>query len=187
MTENEIIPKAFCIGKYFPIACQKYGDDNVVQELQYSSNAARQISPVFLSDADHSNLLRGLSTQPLTFTRARIWVMPLKYASIIPLRLDSNVYFYDRASSERYDIYESYAIKGGIPKTSLLFSWPEEELNNPKPMKPMNLLERRTNLDGAILNHAWHSGSLKHWPVFDCDRTSWQFLFDEYGIPDIWV
>ena len=121
------------------------------------------ISPVFLSPGNHSNLIKELQSDPLTFTKSQVWVMPLDYVSFLPLRLDSNIFFYDRTSTG-FTVYESYAINGGNPITSELFKWPEVE---PKRIEPFNLLVRRT-LQGAILNVAWH-GSTKEFAGTNAD------------------
>ena len=164
MTDQEVIPEHFCSGAYFPVGCIQYeaGDiTEVAEQLRYkvadqSKAPARDISPVFLYGKGHINLLGKLSNQPLTFTKNHVWVMPLDYVSILPLRLDSNIFFYNRTSARNFMVYESYAIKGGVPLTTLLFKWPEEL---PRKLKPINLLEKRT-LKGTILNIAWH-GSAK--------------------------
>ena len=162
MSENEVIPVPFCTGVSLPIACHQYSAGDMMhaaKQLHYSSTADKEVSPVFLYGEEHKELLRELSTKPLAFTKTRAWVMPLTYASVLPLRLDSNILFYERTSQDSFTVYESFAIKGGNTKTSVLFKWPEEELNNPNPTKPLNLLEKRANLDGAILKNAWHSSS----------------------------
>ena len=158
MTEHEEIPAQFCAGESFPVACMQYGASNVADvagQLLYKSNVTRKFSPVFLSEDDHTNLVRVLSTQPLTFTKTRVWVMPLEHAPNIPLRLDSNIFFYNRTSPTGFIVYESYAIKGGIPITSELFRWPQVK---PSMIVPINLLEKRT-LNGAIMNVAWQGSA----------------------------
>ena len=167
MTEHEVIPTQFCSGAYFPVACIQYGDRDVAEVAEqlrykvseqphYRGKATREISPVFLSGKDHTHLVRELSNQPLTFTNTRVWLMPLDYIPIIPLRLDSNIFFYNRTSSTDFTVYESYAIKSGVPITSVLFEWPEVE---PSMIAPINLLQMRT-LNGAIMNVAWHGSAI---------------------------
>ena len=161
LTEHETIPMPFCTGVSFPITCQQYGIGdvlNIANQLHYSSKVEKQVSPVFLSHGDHQDLLVELSTQPLAFANTKAWVMPLEYATIIPLRLDSNIFFFERTSSNSYTVYEGYAIKGRNIKISALFKWPEEEVKNPIPVRPLTLLEKRSNLDGEMLKTTWLRG-----------------------------
>ena len=161
MTEEETIPAHFCSGFSFPLICTHYGVESIAHlanKLQFQNRATKKhspVSPVFLSNRNHSRLMKEMQSNLLAFTKSQVWVMPLEYVSMLPLRLDSNIFFYERTTTG-FIVYEGYAINGGNPITSELFGWPEVE---PKRIGPLNLLVRRT-LKGAILKVAWH-GSTK--------------------------
>ena len=154
MTDHDVIPTHFCSGAYFPAACIQYGLSDVsstAETLLDQSKSVREINLIFLSDDDqnyHGELIKTLS-----FTHTRVYVMPLKYVHLTPLRLDSNILFYNRTSPNNYTVFESYSIKGGHPITSELFKWPDKES-----LRRVPFIERRT-LNGATLNIAWHNNA----------------------------
>ena len=150
MTDHDVIPKQFCSGAFFPVACIQYGSSDVTytgEKLLYQSKSVREINLIFLSDDDQNDHAALIKT--LTFTQTRVYVMPLKYMHLTPLRLDSNIFFYNRTSPISYTVFESYSIKGGNPITSELFRWPDKESSRRAPF-----IERRT-LNGATLNIGW--------------------------------
>ena len=152
MTDHDVIPKQFCSGAFFPVACIQYGSSDVTytgEKLLYQSKSVREINLIFLSDDDQNDHAALIKT--LTFTQTRVYVMPLKYMHLTPLRLDSNIYFYNRTSPISYTVFESYSIKGGNPITSELFRWSGNQSLNRVPK-----LEGRT-FNGAILDIAYQS------------------------------
>ena len=84
----------------------------------------------------------------LVFTTAHVWVMPLRYAEKVPLRLDNNIFFFDGNSSVGYSVYESYAIKGKKPVTKMLFQW---NLDSGRVPHLPTAIDRRSNLNGVVL------------------------------------
>ena len=115
-----------------------------------------EYSPIFVTEDNHKDLLGEVSSKPMSFTRSRVWVMPLKYASKLPLRLDSNIMFYEKTSPSGFTVYEAYAIKGGTPITSELYEWTGEEIIRDEQIpSPVNLLEKRSDLGGIVMNIAW--------------------------------
>ena len=111
LTENDAVPLPFCSGNSFPIACARR-DANLLQHLKQSESAlGHEFSPVFLTVGDHDDLIKEMSNHPLLFSGSRTWVMPLVYATELPLRLDSNIFFYDETPSGGFVVYESYGKK----------------------------------------------------------------------------
>ena len=108
LSENNAVPLPFCSGYSFPIACARH-DANLLQRLKQSKSVlGHELSPVFLTVGNHEDLIKELSNHPLLFSGSRTWVMPLEYVRELPLRLDSNIFFYDETSSGGFVVYESY-------------------------------------------------------------------------------
>ena len=78
--------------------------------------------------------------------------MPIEYASMISLRLDNNIIFYEHTTGAggAFNIYDSYAISGKSSITTKLFQWPKE---NASLNIQMRALEGRKNLNRAILRY----------------------------------
>ena len=83
-----------------------------------------------------------------------LWVIPLDHEWEIPLRLDSRVILYN-GTDTGYSLYESYAVKGGAPITQKITEWhPKKEIaRNEKLFE--KILERRSNLNGAVIRYSW--------------------------------
>ena len=124
---------AFCSGVSFPVSCTQYGSGEIKtlsQDLQTPSpsKVEKEYSPVFVTGQEHESLIKDIGAKPLSFTGTRVWVMPMEYASLIPLRLNSYIVFYNRTSAGDFTVYESYAVRGGTPVVRRLLKWfPEEE------------------------------------------------------------
>ena len=162
LTEEEDIPIQFCSGISFPIICTQYSvsdrDEIAHHILHANDNSGTTIkkhatvnhNPIFVSGGDHKGLIMKLRDHPLLFSFGHIWVMPFEYVSIVPLRLDNNIIFYEYVIEGAFDLYESYAIKGETSRTTRLLQWPNET----KSLKILTgALEGRSNLHGAILKH----------------------------------
>ena len=114
-----------------------------------------EYNPVFVSKGDHKVLMKELNTiSPLSFARNRVWVMSLENLPFLQLRLDNNILFYDEAASGGFDVYESYSVKGSSPITSHLYKWHEGEDQRNYIKRSINLLEKRSNLNGVTLKEA---------------------------------
>ena len=146
----------FCNGMAFPIICSQYPESEsgyVLENVLAQTQTKRiQYYPIFLSDGDHEDLITKASSHPLLFTMAQVWVMPMRYASEVPLRLDNNILFYDGNSSAGYNVYESYAIKGQNPVTRMLFQWHQGDTSI---LLLPSTMERRSNLNRAVLRDSW--------------------------------
>ena len=154
MTEEETIPLSFCNGTSFPIICSQYpaSESGPMLENLIAQTKGIQYYPMFISDGDHDDLITKVSKNPLLFTTAQVWVMPMRYASVVPLRLDNNIFFYDGNSAAGYSVHESYAVKGQNPVTSMLYQWHQGDTSLP-PLP--STMDRRSNLNGAVLRDSW--------------------------------
>ena len=95
MTDEEDVPTQFCGGMSFPIVCYQYSisDGNVVAN-QLQSQTIRY-NPILVSGGGHKDLILKLGDHPLLFSFNHVWVMPIEYESLISLRLDNNIIFYE--------------------------------------------------------------------------------------------
>ena len=157
---SDTMPMSFCSGRFFPITCTCYDAENdlstISSQLQTPSKMAKEFSPVFVTETNHKALLNQLSFKPLSFSGNRVWIMPLKYMALLPLRLDSKIFFYERAPPGTFNVYEAYAIKGGAPVQNLLYQWTEKDAKQPKgQLLPMKFTEKRSDLGGAMINIGW--------------------------------
>ena len=155
MTQEEQIPLCFCTGKSLPIICSQYptSDSNNVANLLQSSSV--EYNPIFISDGKHNDLIMKLRKSPLLFSWTRLWVMPLEYKSMVPRRLDNNILFYEKNASSGYTVYESYTVKNDeqAAMTNMLFDLNEDEGNKAGLNHHVNTIERRLNMNGAILKN----------------------------------
>ena len=154
MTEEETIPMPICEGISFPIVCAQNPESEEGQTLEIILGRIHNVPyyPIFISDGDHDDLITKLKNRTLLFTMAQVWVMPMKYASEVPSRLDNNIFFYNGNSLAGYSVYESYSMKGQNPITRMLFQWHHDVTG--LPLLPL-MLDRRTNLNGAVLRDSW--------------------------------
>ena len=154
MTDEETISMPICGGISSPIVCLQYPENEGGKPLEIILSRTTSIPfyPIFISDGDHDDLITKLKNHTLLFTMAQVWVMPMRYASEVPSRLDNNILFYKGNSSAGYSVYESYSIKGQNPITRMLFQWHHDATG--LPVLP-SILDRRTNLNGAVLRDSW--------------------------------
>ena len=154
MTEEETIPKSLCSGMSFPIMCSQYpaSESGYMLENLIAQTNRIQYYPIFISDGDHDDLITKVRKHPLLFTTAQLWVIPMRYASQVPSRLDNNIFFYDGNSSAGYSVYENYAVKGQKPVTRKLF---HRHQGDTSPPLIEFVMDRRSNLNGAIIRDSW--------------------------------
>ena len=153
MTGYDEQPASFCSGYFFPITCHYYEMDDflsVADQMISPENIPMKFNTLFVTEANHEALLREVTSEPLIFSHFYAWVMPLELMSAVPLRLDSNIFFYERGLSGGFNVYEGYAIKGGQPITKKLFQWPDNS------RMPMNLPLNRLDLGGTKIDIAWY-------------------------------
>ena len=158
--EEEPLPVDLCLGGTFAVTCLLYGAGDIqdIQEhLVVKHNRGIPSSPLFVSDGDHQQLLMSLRRDAKLFASNHVWIVPLEFSDLLPLRLDSMVLSYSGTSgingSEGYAVYESYAVKGGSPIHTLLFKWSPSHKEK-RPASP-NFLVHRKNLQGVTLLNSW--------------------------------
>ena len=154
IADKETFPMHLCNGSTFPAICSRFSEsesDHLVKTLMDQTTDII-FYPIFLSDGGHETLVTRLSKYPILFSLRQTWVVPMRYAKNLPLRLDNNIFFYDGNASAGYNVYESYAIKGKNPVTKMLFQWHYGEESIPL-LSPT--MDRRSNLNGVVLRDSW--------------------------------
>ena len=73
--------------------------------------------------------------------------MPIEYANLIELRLDSNTLFYQLLGGKGYTLVEMFAVKGGKPIIQELGSWSKSTAI--QLLQSKERWNRRTDLKGA--------------------------------------
>ena len=158
MTQEEQIPISFCSGTSLPLTCSQYAasdGDEVADQLQ---SQGVDFNPIFISEGGHKDLMMKLRENPLLFNRLRTWVMPLEYKSVVPLRLDNNILFYEKnITSEGFTVFESYSVKNNVEAamTRMLFEWDVSKEGQQGLEMHVNTIERRSNMNGAIIKNSW--------------------------------
>ena len=153
MSEDETIPEELCAGELWPMTCVRYDSKDskgIIKMLQVSKK-----SPIFLSQGDHKDLLREFSGEAILFSRSTLWFMPMEYGSDLPLRLDSRVFLYEESKSGNYNIYETYAVRGGTPIVERLLKWPADEESGTTVFEKRSILRGRSNLNGMVMTNSW--------------------------------
>ena len=99
--------------------------------------------------------------QPTIFTSNCPVIMPLEYAESVPLRLDSNIIFYQKQEGlARYELFDKFAVKSGPPISVKLGQW--DILSGTTLKESLNRWDRRKDLKGAkfvnaVLENSWYS------------------------------
>lgn len=165
MTEEEAAEATFCHDSSFPFTCA-VSDSNVVLEYMELMNAGNRETSVLFSEGDHTTLIKELGRHKLFFTDNNIWVLPSKYESLLPLRLDSRVMLYQGNGPTGYSLYDSYAVKGGAPITTRLLDWePGRDKAAEDSKLLLQVLGKRTNLNGAVIRFSWFKNPPFVWYV----------------------
>ena len=88
------------------------------------------------------------------FSKNGLWFMPMDYQALLKLRLDSKAFFYSGNREVGYDLFESYAVQGGNPITTKVDQWQPGKVGGQSRLA-LELIERRSDLQGTVLRHAW--------------------------------
>ena len=67
LTEKDTIPRSFCSGISFPVTCTLYQADEIKslsRLVQTPSKMVMEYSPIFVTEANHKDLLREASSKP---------------------------------------------------------------------------------------------------------------------------
>ena len=157
MTDGDNLPINFCSETYFAVSCIKYTKQDRSQVAEYllsMHDNGKEFNPIVLSDGEHKEILKELNKNPLVFSANGLWFMPMVYLDSIDLRLDSKTFFYAGNQTAGFTLHESYAIMNGDAITTKQAMW-EPGDGNEGISKLANIMERRSNLNGAVLKHAW--------------------------------
>ena len=159
MTNEEQIPLQFCSGAYFPITCQHYDatDSNEIADQLQSETV--ECNPIFISEGNHINLMTKLKENQLLFTWSRVWIIPMFYSNVVPLRLDNNIIFYEKTGYRGYNIHEKYN-SGNIVRSetasSVFLELSKGQGNFERLEMPINSLDRRSNMHQDILKYSFY-------------------------------
>ena len=83
--------------------------------------------------------------------------MPKEYVDMIKLRLDSNVIFYEKEATDKFNLFDIFSVKGGSLITLDIGKWDFERVENGILMKEsIGRWDRRTDLKGAEFINALH-------------------------------
>ena len=165
MTNEEQIPLQFCSGAYFPITCQHYDatDSNEIADQLQSETV--ECNPIFISEGNHINLMTKLKENQLLFTWSRVWIIPMFYSNVVPLRLDNNIIFYEKTGYRGYNIHEKYN-SGNIVRSetasSVFLEWSKGQGNYERLKMPINALDRRSNMHQAIIKYSYSRTKAKN-------------------------
>ena len=118
-------------------------------------------SLIIHGEIGHEELLKEFAIKLQTMFSSNSPVfMPTEYSSLMSLRLDSNIVFYEKAGPKAYKLMDKFAVKGGSPITLYLGDW--DTTNGINLYESLNKYDRRTDLKGAaIINgiYKWSMGS----------------------------
>ena len=121
------------------------GTIDLRNHLDYIQQSRRQDGVIFSDDEGMATLIKATSH---SLYRSPLPVfMPIKYADLIELRLDSNVLFYRSLGGEEITIVDMFAVKDGKPIIRELGLW--KMSNGLKLFYRKNRWDRRTDLNGA--------------------------------------
>ena len=136
-----------CMSIQWVLCLNTFGNDvaEVAQHLETLFLSRRQDAIIFAEKDSISALIR--ETSPSLFKSALPVFMPIKYASLIELRLDLNILFYKRVGAEEFMLVEIFNVKGGKPITQELGSW--KEGRGLQLFHSKNRWNRRTDLNKA--------------------------------------
>ena len=103
---------------------------------------------IFVGTQVHEQLLMQMvEVIPTIFTSNCPVFMPAEYSNLMKLRLDSNIVFYQEMTSERYELVDEFAVKGGSPIIVKFGEW--NKIQGITLTNSMYRWERRTDLMGA--------------------------------------
>ena len=120
---------------------------NLAEILTIIHRNRKQDGIIFVGN--HEQLLMEVAKLVPSFFRSECPAfMPKNSQSLMKLRLDSNIIFFEEVTQTEYKLEDSFAVKGGPTITLDFGKWEEE--SGIKLQMSMNRWERRTDLKGAI-------------------------------------
>ena len=143
-----------CLETSFPVVCAGNGKSEVLDYLESQlSNSVP--SSVLLSQGDHRTLVTEWRESPHLFGQSNVWIIPLEYEHMLPLRLDSRVVLYNGSDTDGYSLHESYAVNGGAPITQKVSEWHPKKETNEEIKLLENVVDKRSNLNGVVIRYSW--------------------------------
>ena len=134
-------------------------DANVTELAEHLARIhqmGRQDGLIFVGSTEHELLLNeSTKIVPSLFTSNCPVFMPKEYSTMIKLRLDSNIIFYEKSTEIEYDLLDIFAVKGGAPISVEFGKWDED--SGMRLFSSMSRWGRRTDLNGAEFVNALHS------------------------------
>ena len=161
MSEEETIPTEFCSGHDQPAVCIHYAARDTAEVAKNLRIRWPLHDMIFFSGGDHGGLLNSLSRSSEIFKGSSSIVMPGSYEDRVPHRLDSVIYFYNGTQSDGYSVWESYAVKLGVPSPRMILKWTPKGDQVQTLTDEFEVWERRRDLGGIVLT----SGVLE-WPRY---------------------
>ena len=128
----------------------------------------KQDGLILVGHQGHDELLNYLlENEPSVLTSSYPVFMSISYKKDIPLRLDSNVFFYEENYDGNYELYDVFSVRGEPSFKLEVGNW---NLDNGMTLKSrLNRWDRRTNLQGTkIVNCLRHNPP---WAQFTKDKN----------------
>ena len=119
------------------------------------SNNRKQDGMIFVGTESnkHRELLEKLASRvPGMFRSNCPIIMPIKFSTLLELKLDSHVIFYKKEENEVYRLIDIFSVKGGAPIVLEIGTW--EKCCGVTLYKKINRWDRRTDLFGATFINA---------------------------------
>ena len=122
----------------------------MIEHVAHLHNKSRQDALIVIGGGEvQGQLLARLARlAPFVFTSNCPVFMPLEYSFEIPLRLDSNVIFYEE-EPDGVKMTDKFAVKGGAPITLDLGMW--DTLSGFRYERSKNRWDRRRDLNGELM------------------------------------
>ena len=124
----------------------------------------KQHGIIFVGIEGHSSVLRMLATiVPAIFSSDCPLFMPSEYRDELELRLDSNIVFYKAQPVSKFQLIDSFAVKGGPIISEIMGHW--DKVNGINFLSSKNRWNRRTDLKGALFVNGFNFGN-PNWAEF---------------------
>lgn len=115
----------------------------------------KQDSVIFFGTKPNEAWLRYLvMKEPLIFRGNNPMFMPSDYLNMIELKLDTNIIFYEKENDGRYNLVDTFAVRGGPPISLGIGSWDDQ--NGIILKMSISRWDRRTDLKRAIFRNCLH-------------------------------
>ena len=125
----------------------------LAEHLAMIHQGGKQDGLIFVGSLWHDELLSEIvKTTPYIFTSNCPVFMPKKYSTMIKLRLDSNIIFFEKVSKVEYELADVFSVKNGPKITIELGKWGVD--TGMRIQTSMNRWYRRTDLIGTTLTNA---------------------------------